>query len=67
MEKSLIEAIGFGGMTGYYNPNSKTHNITKQEHKWFIEWQESNRRKEEKEKRKNKSEPSIESLTVYGK
>ena len=52
MEKSLIEAIGFGGMTCYYNPNSKTHNITKQEHKWFIEWQEANRRKEEKEKEK---------------
>ena len=52
MEKSLIEAIGFGGMTGYYNPNSKTHSITEQEHKLFIEWQEANRRKEEKEKEK---------------
>lgn len=54
MEKSLIEAIGFGGMTGYYNPNSTTHNITEKEHQYFLELQASWRRQEEKEKEKEK-------------
>lgn len=54
MEKSIIEAVGFGGMTGYYNPDSKTHSITKQEHKWFQEWKKANHRKGEKEKNKEK-------------
>ena len=48
MEMSIIEA---GGLTGKVY-DTKTHSITKQEHKWFIEWQEANRRKEEKEKEK---------------
>ena len=53
MEKSLIEATGFGGMTGYYNPNSKTHNITEEEHQAFLDLQRSwKKEKEEKEKEK---------------
>lgn len=53
MEKSVIEATGFGGMTGYYNPNSRTHNITEQEHKAFLELQEEWRK--EKEKKEDKT------------
>ena len=53
MEKSVIEAVGFGGMTGYYNPNSRTHSITEQEHKAFLKLQEE--RKKEKEKKEDKT------------
>lgn len=48
MEMSILEA---GGLTGRYY-ETKTHSITEQEHKWFMEWKEANRRKEEKEKNK---------------
>ena len=48
MEKSIIEACGFGGMNGYYNPNSKTHSITKQEEQYFKEWKEARRKEKEK-------------------
>ena len=44
MEKSILEA---GGLTGRYY-ETKTHSITEQEHKWFKEWKEAKRKKEEK-------------------
>lgn len=49
MEKSILEA---GGLTGYYNPDSKTHNITEKEHRIFLEFQEERKREEEKNKKK---------------
>lgn len=54
MEKSVIEAVGFGGMSGYYNPNSRTHNITEQEHKAFLELQENWKKEKEKEDKTSK-------------
>ena len=47
MEKSILEA---GGETGRVYDSNKTHSITEKEHQFFLEWQEANRRQEEKEK-----------------
>ena len=46
MEKSILEA---GGLTGKVY-ETKTHSITEKEHQFFLEWQEANKRQEEKEK-----------------
>ena len=50
MKMSILEA---GGLTSRVY-ETKTHSITPDEHKMFLELQEQWRKQEEKEKRKNK-------------
>ena len=50
MEMSILEA---GGLTGRVY-ETKTHSITPEEHKMFLELQEQWRKQEEKEKGKKK-------------
>ena len=50
MEMSILEA---GGLTGRVY-ETKTHSITPEEHKMFLELQEQWRKQEEKEKKNNK-------------
>lgn len=44
MERSIIEA---GGLTGKYY-DTKTHNITEEEKRWFEEWKRTRRKEQTK-------------------